>query len=57
MTSSRASRHCARGVTFKRYAGLEQDQAAIWRAPGGTRVAWFEDPDANVLSLSQLPPR
>lgn len=47
----------ARGVTFKRYAGLEQDQAAIWRAPGGTRVAWFEDPDANVLSLSQLPPR
>jgi len=45
----------ARGVTFKRYSGLEQDGAAIWRAPGGTRVAWFEDPDANTLSLTQLP--
>ncbi len=46
----------ARGVSFKRYSGLEQDGAAIWRAPGGTRVAWFEDPDANTLSLTQLPP-
>jgi catechol 2,3-dioxygenase-like lactoylglutathione lyase family enzyme len=46
----------ARGVSFKRYSGLEQDRSAIWRAPGGTRVAWFEDPDANTLSLTQLPP-
>lgn len=46
----------ARGVSFKRYRDLEQDEAAIWHAPGGTRVAWFEDPDANTLSLTQLPP-
>ena len=46
----------ARGVTFKRFGGIEQDGAAIWRAPGGTRVAWFEDPDANTLSITQLPP-
>ncbi len=46
----------ARGVAFKRHVGLEQDEAAVWRAPGGTRVAWFEDPDANTLSLTQLPP-
>ncbi len=46
----------ARGVRFKRYGGLEQDGSAIWRAPGGTRVAWFEDPDANTLSITQLPP-
>jgi catechol 2,3-dioxygenase-like lactoylglutathione lyase family enzyme len=46
----------ARGVTFKRFGGTEQDAAAIWRAPGGTRVAWFEDPDANTLSITQLPP-
>ena len=45
----------ARGVSFKRFGGLQQDRDAIWRAPGGTRVAWFEDPDANTLSLTQLP--
>lgn len=46
-----------RGVTFNRYPGLEQDTAGIWRAPGGARVAWFEDPHANVLSLSEPPRR
>jgi hypothetical protein len=46
----------ARGVLFKRHGGIEYDGAAIWRAPGGTRVAWFEDPDANTLSITQLPP-
>jgi catechol 2,3-dioxygenase-like lactoylglutathione lyase family enzyme len=45
----------ARGVVFKRYDRMEQDTAGIWTAPGGARVAWFEDPDGNTLSLSQLP--
>ena len=45
----------ARGVVFNRYDGLEQDEANIWTAPGGTRVAWFDDPDGNTLSLSQPP--
>lgn len=45
----------ASGVSFTRYDGLEQNERGIWIAPGGTRVAWFEDPDANVLSLSQFP--
>jgi catechol 2,3-dioxygenase-like lactoylglutathione lyase family enzyme len=44
----------ARGVAFARYEGLEQDDAGIWTAPGGARVAWFHDPDGNTLSLSQL---
>jgi catechol 2,3-dioxygenase-like lactoylglutathione lyase family enzyme len=44
-----------RGVAFERYDGLEQDEAGIWTAPGGARIAWFRDPDGNVLSLSQLP--
>lgn len=43
----------AAGVSFTRYDGLEQDARAIWTAPGGTRVAWFADPDGNVLSLSE----
>ncbi len=43
----------ARGVTFERYGFLEQDALGVWTAPGGTRVAWFKDPDGNVLSVSQ----
>jgi catechol 2,3-dioxygenase-like lactoylglutathione lyase family enzyme len=45
----------ARGVVFKRYAWLEQTDSGIWTAPGGAKVAWFQDPDGNVLSLSQHP--
>jgi predicted enzyme related to lactoylglutathione lyase len=43
----------AKGVEFTRYGFLEQDEHAIWSAPGGTKVAWFQDPDGNTLSLSQ----
>lgn len=42
----------ARGVEFERYPWMEQDALGIWTAPGGTQVAWFKDPDGNVLSLS-----
>ena len=44
-----------RGVTTERYDGLEQDALGIWRAPSGARVAWFRDPDGNLLSVSQYP--
>ena len=43
----------AAGVVFARYSFLEQDEAGIWTAPGGAMVAWFPDPDGNLLSLSQ----
>ena len=43
----------ANGVTFSRFDFLDQNEAGIWDAPGGTRVAWFTDPDGNTLSLSQ----
>jgi catechol 2,3-dioxygenase-like lactoylglutathione lyase family enzyme len=42
-----------RGVTFERYAFLEQDNVGIWSAPGGAKVAWFKDPDGNLLSVAQ----
>lgn len=45
----------ARGVTFERFPGMAQDAHGIWDAPGGARVAWFKDPDGNVLSVSQHP--
>jgi catechol 2,3-dioxygenase-like lactoylglutathione lyase family enzyme len=43
----------ARGVTFNRYPGMDQDSDDAWTAPDGTKVAWFSDPDRNVLSLSR----
>jgi|SRR6187455_2320392 len=44
----------AAGIVFERFPGLDQDPRGIWRAPSGARIAWFKDPDGNVLSLSQL---
>jgi catechol 2,3-dioxygenase-like lactoylglutathione lyase family enzyme len=43
-----------KGVVFERYDFIRQDNLGIWTAPGGTRVAWFKDPDGNLLSLSEL---
>lgn len=47
-----------RGIAFERYdfLGEAQDAAGIWTAPAGDRVAWFKDPDGNVLALSQPAP-
>jgi catechol 2,3-dioxygenase-like lactoylglutathione lyase family enzyme len=42
------------GVKFARYSGMQQDELGIWTAPGGARVAWFQDPDGNVLSITQF---
>lgn len=43
----------SKGVVFHRYSFLQHDDQGIWTAPGGDKVAWFADPDGNVLSLSQ----
>ncbi|HWC17546.1 MAG TPA: VOC family protein [Terriglobales bacterium] len=43
----------AQGITFERYSGLPQDENAICTFPGEAKVAWFKDPDGNVLSVSQ----
>jgi len=42
-----------RGVTFERYNFMEQDALGIWESPSGARVAWFKDPDGNLLSLGE----
>jgi catechol 2,3-dioxygenase-like lactoylglutathione lyase family enzyme len=39
------------GVELLRYDSFEQDDLGIWTAPSGARVAWFKDPDGNVLSV------
>jgi len=45
----------ARGVVFERYPFLQQDANDLWQAPGGARVAWFKDPDGNLLSITDVP--
>ena len=42
------------GIFCEKYDFLSQDEAGIWKAPGGAKVAWFKDPDDNVLSLTEL---
>lgn len=42
----------ASGVRFERYEFMDQDAEGVWTAPGGARIAWFKDPDGNVLSLT-----
>lgn len=43
-----------KGVTPTIYEGFGQDALGIWTAPDGiAKVAWFNDPDGNVLSLTQ----
>jgi len=43
----------AKGVHFERFGFFEQDALGIWTAPSGDKVAWFKDPDGNVLSVSE----
>jgi hypothetical protein len=43
-----------RGVEFLRHDGMDQDENGAWTTPGGDKVAWFADPDGNVLSLTQF---
>ena len=41
------------GITFERYTGMAQDELGIWVTPSGVKVAWFKDPDGNLLSISE----
>jgi catechol 2,3-dioxygenase-like lactoylglutathione lyase family enzyme len=45
----------AQGVAFNVYEGFNQDALGIWTAPDGdARVAWFNDLDGNVLSVTEF---
>jgi catechol 2,3-dioxygenase-like lactoylglutathione lyase family enzyme len=43
----------AKGVHFEIFGFFKQDELGIWTAPTGDKVAWFKDPDGNILSISQ----
>ena len=42
----------AGGVVFRAYESMVQDDF-VWTSPSGARVAWFCDPDENILSIQQ----
>jgi catechol 2,3-dioxygenase-like lactoylglutathione lyase family enzyme len=41
----------ARGVSFERYEGFDQDEKGIARGGPGPAIAWFKDPAGNILSV------
>ncbi|HTQ53399.1 MAG TPA: VOC family protein [Bryobacteraceae bacterium] len=53
------------GIQFEHFPWMkDQSPRGIWTSPsgpgvaavhGGSRVAWFKDPDGNVLSVTQPP--
>ena len=43
------------GIFFERFEGLTQDAKGIWASPMGAKIAWFRDPDGNILSISEHP--
>lgn len=45
----------ARGVTFERYDGFDQDEKGIARGGGdrGPTIAWFTDPAGNILAVHE----
>ncbi len=43
------------GVRFERFDGMDQNDLGIWLSPYGAKVAWFKDPDGNILSLTEFP--
>ncbi len=40
------------GVAFRTYESMAQDDF-VWTSPSGARIAWFNDPDENILSIQQ----
>ncbi|TZF81175.1 VOC family protein [Pedobacter sp. BS3] len=42
-----------KNIFCERYDFFEQDSLGIWISPNGSKVAWFKDPDGNVLSLTE----
>ena len=43
-----------KGIEFERFPGMNQNPLGIWRSPSGAQVAWFKDPDGNILSITEI---
>lgn len=45
----------SRGVTTEKYPFAQDRELGIWTTPNGDKVAWFKDPDGNILSIARHP--
>ena len=52
--AARISELTKHGVRFEHFPGLPQDESGVWSSPSGAKVAWFKDPEGNILSLTQF---
>lgn len=43
----------SKGVEFLAFDQLPQDARQVWTSPDGHRIAWFKDPNGNILSFTQ----
>ena len=41
------------GVALENYPFIQDQERGIWTTPDGSKVAWFKDPDGNILSISE----
>ena len=41
------------GVAMEKYPFVQNRELGIWTTTSGDKIAWFKDPDSNVLSISQ----
>jgi catechol 2,3-dioxygenase-like lactoylglutathione lyase family enzyme len=44
-----------RGIPLEKFPFAQDQELGIWTTPGGDKVAWFKDPDGNLLSIGQHP--
>jgi hypothetical protein len=44
------------GAPPEKYPFAQDQNLGIWTTPDGSKVAWFKDPDGNILSISQHAP-
>lgn len=44
----------AKGVEFSKFDQLAQAENGVWTSPDGHQIAWFKDPSANILSLTEI---
>jgi catechol 2,3-dioxygenase-like lactoylglutathione lyase family enzyme len=42
-----------RGAATEKFPFVQDKELGIWTAPNGDKVAWFKDPDGNILSIAQ----
>jgi hypothetical protein len=42
-----------KNISCEKFDFLDQDDLGIWTSPNGSKVAWFKDPDGNLLSLTE----